>query len=67
MTCQAMWKFWIVSCYWKSYEINIDLGTLQKVFLWWTRIDENKHKSFKDMPLYDPETEYPWYDNGVIL
>ena len=24
MTCQAMWKFWLVSCYWKSYEIYID-------------------------------------------
>ena len=37
------------------------LGTLQKVFLWWTRIDENKHKRFKSMPMHcwldDPETE----------
>ena len=34
-------------------------------------IDENKHKSLKGMPLPcwldGPETEYPWYDNVVIL
>ena len=42
----------------------------RKVFMM-TRIDDNKHKSFKGMPLHcwldDPETEYPLYDNGVIL
>ena len=45
----------------ESHKRSILIRYLTKKFLWWNRIDENKHKSFKGMPLHccldDPETE----------
>ena len=36
----------------ESHKRSILIMYLTKKFLWWNRIDENKHKSFKGMPLY---------------